>query len=82
MAKIDKKTKSVKKKVAASVVKKSAKTKAIKCTKKTGGTQKVSAVAGKRLNANSVGMDFISIPAGSFTMGSTKRRKTVVMRSR
>ena len=51
MAKIGKKTKSVKKKVAASVVKKSAKTKAIKPTKKTGGTQKVSAAAGKRLNA-------------------------------
>ena len=41
MAKIGKKTKSVKKKVAASVVKKSAKTKAIKPAKKTGGTQKV-----------------------------------------
>jgi len=75
MAKIGKKTKSVKKKVAASVVKKSAKTKAIKPTKKTGGTQKVSAVAGKRLNANSVGMEFISIPAGSFTMGSPKKEK-------
>ena len=46
MAKIGKKTKSVKKKVAASVVKKTAKTKAIKPTKKTGGTQKVSAAAG------------------------------------
>ena len=75
MAKIGKKTKSVKKKVAASVVKKSAKTKAIKSTKKTGGTQKVSAVAGKRLNANSVGMEFISIPAGSFTMGSPEKEK-------
>ena len=75
MAKISKKTKSVKKKVAASVVKKSAKTKAIKPTKKTGGTQKVSAAAGKRLNANSVGMEFILIPAGSFTMGSPKKEK-------
>ena len=75
MAKIGKKTKSVKKKVAASVVKKSAKTKAIKPTKKTGGTQKVSAAAGKRLNAKSVGMEFILIPAGSFTMGSPKKEK-------
>jgi len=75
MAKIGKKTKSVKKKVAASVVKKSAKTKAIKPAKKTGATQKVSPVAGKRLNANSVGMEFISIPAGSFTMGSPKKEK-------
>ena len=75
MAKSGKKTKSVKKKVAASVVKKSAKTKAIKPTKKTGATQKVSAVAGKRLNANSVGMEFILIPAGSFTMGSPKKEK-------
>ena len=75
MAKIGKKTKSVKKKVAASVVKKSAKTKAIKPAKKTGGTQKVSAAAGKRLNANSVGMEFILIPAGSFTMGSPEKEK-------
>ena len=75
MAKIGKKTKSVKKKVAASVVKKSAKTKAIKPAKKTGGTQKVSAAAGKRLNANSVGMEFILIPAGKFTMGSPKKEK-------
>ena len=75
MAKIGKKTKSVKKTVAASVVKKSAKTKAIKPAKKTGGTQKVSAAAGKRLNANSVGMEFILIPAGSFTMGSPQKEK-------
>ena len=75
MAKIGKKTKSVKKKVAASVVKKSAKTKAIKPAKKTGGTQTVSAAAGKRLNANSVGMEFILIPAGSFTMGSPQKEK-------
>ena len=74
MAKISKKTKSVKKKVAASVVKKSAKTKAIKPAKKTGGTQKVSAAAGKRLNANSVGMEFILIPAGSFTTVLTQTR--------
>ena len=38
--------------------------------KATSGTQKVSAAAGKRLMTNSVGMEFISIPAGSFTMGS------------
>ena len=75
MAKIGKKTKSVKKKVAVLVVKKSAKTRAIKPAKKTGGTQKVSAAAGKRLNANSVGMEFILIPAGSFTMGSPKKEK-------
>ena len=75
MAKISKKTKSVKKKVAALVVKKLAKTKAIKPAKKTGGTQKVSAAAGKRLNANSVGMEFILIPAGSFTMGSPEKEK-------
>ena len=75
MAKIGKKIKSVKKKVAASVVKKSAKTKAIKPAKKNGGTQKVSVAAGKRLNLNSVGMEFILIPAGSFTMGSPKKEK-------
>ena len=68
MAKISKKTKLVKKKVAALVVKKLAKTKAIKPAKKTGGTQKVSAAAGKRLNANSVVMEFILIPAGKFKM--------------
>ena len=64
-----------KKKVAASVVTKSAKTKAIKPAKKTGGTQKVSVAAGKRLNLNSIGMEFILIPAGSFTMGSPKKEK-------
>ena len=43
--------------------------------KATSGTQKVSAAAGKRLMTNSVGMEFISIPAGSFTMGSPKKEK-------
>ena len=75
MAKISKKTNSVKKKVAALVVKKLAKTKATKPAKKTGGTQKVSAAAGKRPNANSIGMKFILIPAGKFTMGSPKKEK-------
>ena len=43
--------------------------------KATSGTQKISAAAGKRLITNSVSMEFISIPAGSFTMGSPKKEK-------
>ena len=43
--------------------------------KGTSGTQKISAAAGKRLITKSVSMEFISIPAGSFTMGSPKKEK-------
>ena len=43
--------------------------------KGTSGTQKVSAAAGKRLITKSVSMEFISIPAGSFKMGSPKKEK-------
>ena len=69
MAKVGKKTKSVKKKVAASVVKKSAKTKAIKPAKKTGGTQKVSAAAGLKCAICEKPMRVKKMPHGGFILG-------------